>query len=67
MKTPLKRKRESKKLMQEELAVKTGIPVRTYQRYESKERVPDVHIALRLAKRLEIKTLDEFIAVFGEQ
>ena len=53
MKTPLREAREKSGLLQSQLAKAVKRPIRTYQRYESGERVPDVHTAQRLAIVLE--------------
>ncbi len=50
----LKRLRKSKGLTLKALAEKLNIPVRTYQRYESGERKPDIQTAIRIADTLEV-------------
>ena len=50
----LKRLRKSKCLTLKALAEKLNIPVRTYQRYESGERKPDIQTAIRIADTLEV-------------
>ena len=45
----LKRLRKSKGLTLKALAEKLNIPVRTYQRYESGERKPDIQTTIRKA------------------
>ncbi len=49
MKNKLKEKRKEKGLSQVEVAKKAKISERTYQRYESGERLPDVLTALIIA------------------
>lgn len=53
MVTALKQKREETGLTQEEVAKKSKIQTRRYQRYEAGERVPDVYTAQRIAKALK--------------
>lgn len=50
----LKRLRKSKGLTLKALAEKLNIPVRTYQRYESGERKPDIQTAIRIADTLGV-------------
>ena len=50
--TELKKIRETKGLTQIEIAKKSNITKRSYQRYEYGERVPDVHIAQLIAQVL---------------
>lgn len=50
----LKRLRKSKGLTLKALTEKLNIPVRTYQRYESGERKPDIQTAIRIADTLEV-------------
>ena len=50
----LKRLRKSKGLTLKALAEKLNIHVRTYQRYESGERKPDIQTAIRIADTLEV-------------
>lgn len=50
--TILKKVREEKGFTQVEVADKANIAIRTYQNYEAGERVPNVHIALSLARVL---------------
>lgn len=45
----LRELKSSKKLMQKEIAKGAGIPLRTYQRYESGEREPSASIIVSLA------------------
>lgn len=45
----LRELKSSKKLMQKEIAKGSGIPLRTYQRYESGEREPSASIIVSLA------------------
>ena len=50
----LKRLRKIKGLTLKALAEKLNIPVRTYQRYESGERKPDIQTAIRIADTLGV-------------
>ena len=54
MMTELREYRKSKGLTLKALAEKLNIPVRTYQRYESGERKPDIQTAIRIADTLEV-------------
>ena len=53
MNTKLKTAREKKGLHKTAIAKITGIATMTYFRYESGERVPDAHTAIRIAEALE--------------
>ena len=44
--------RQQAKLSQEEIAVKVGISVMSYKRYEYGDRVPSVRTAIRIAQVL---------------
>ena len=52
MKNQLKDKRLQKGFLKIQFANKAQIPLRTYQRYETGERKPDVVTAIRIAKVL---------------
>ena len=58
--TALKKTRQEKAVTQEALAKKVKISVMTYYRYESGERLPDVHTAQRLADALGVDVKDLF-------
>ena len=58
MLTKLESKRVDSKITQDKLASRVGITIRTLQRYESGERVPDVHTAIRISRQLN-KTVEE--------
>ena len=64
METILKQVRMQKGFTQVEVADKANIAVRTYQNYEAGERIPNVHIALNLAKVLNCSVEKLFPAVF---
>ena len=53
----LKQHRKFHWLTQQEVATKAKIPLRTYQSYEQGERLPNVKVAIRIAKVL--KTLPD--------
>ncbi len=57
MQTTLKEIREKRRLTQEEIAQKSKIALRSYQYYETGERVPDVLTAIRIANVLRIKDI----------
>lgn len=46
----------SKNLMQKEIAEGSGVPLRTYQRYENGEREPSASIIVALAKFFGVST-----------
>lgn len=50
MSNVLKNERVKLGLTQNDIAVQLGISPITYQRYESNKRIPDVQIAINLAK-----------------
>ena len=54
----IKEIREAKGLKQKELAHRAQISVRALQNYEYDERVPDVHIAQRIAQAID-STIEE--------
>ncbi len=62
--TALKLKRQQKEITQELLAQKTNLLVRTYQRYESGERIPDVRTAIRIAEVLGVPMHQQFKDLF---
>ena len=49
----LKKRREKLGLTQSQVAEKSKILERSYQRYEANERLPNVHVANRIAKVLK--------------
>lgn len=51
-KTKLKNLRTAAGYTQKALAITTGVTTTAYQRYEYAERVPDVRIAIRIARAL---------------
>ena len=53
MKTILKQQRKQKGLSQIEVAKKANIPIRSYQRYEYGERVPNAYTAQLIAQALQ--------------
>jgi transcriptional regulator with XRE-family HTH domain len=57
--TELKKMREEKGLTQEMLAQQSKKSLRAYKYYESGERLPDVHTAIRIADRLGVTDLRE--------
>ena len=46
--------KNSRKLMQKQVAEGTGVPLRTYQRYENGEREPSASILLALATYFDV-------------
>jgi len=64
VKTILKQVRQQKGFTQVEVADKANITVRAYQRYEAGERVPNVHIALNIAKVLNHPVEELFSVIF---
>lgn len=50
MKNHLKVKRKSLNLTQKQVAEKVGIPWQVYQRYENGSRLPNVVLAIKIAK-----------------
>lgn len=54
----LKEVREELNLTQKEMAFICGMPLVTYQRYESSKRVPDIYTGKRMAKAVG-KTVEE--------
>ena len=58
--TILKQKRKNKGLSQVEVAEKANITIRSYQRYESGERVPNVYIAQEIADILQTDVKELF-------
>lgn len=57
----LRGQRKMLKLTQEEVAKQVGINLRSYQRYEARERVPDVFTAQRIAKVLKTNVYDLWV------
>ena len=45
-----------KHLLQKEVANAIGISVRTYQRYETGERLPDIQVLVKLADYFNVST-----------
>ena len=62
MKTNLKPARKEKGLTQDQFANQIRVSLRTYQRYESGKRIPNVNIAKEMATVLN-STVEE---LFGE-
>ncbi len=60
--TILKQKRKEKGLSQIEIAEKANIPIRSYQRYESGERIPTAYIAQLIAQALQT-TVEELFPI----
>lgn len=58
-KTNLKRIREEKGLTQVQIAEKANITERSYQRYETGERVPNVYTAQLIADALNVENVKE--------
>jgi len=54
----LKKMREAQNLSQTQISKMAGIGLRTYQRYESGERLPDVITGLKIAKALDVDLKD---------
>ena len=59
-KTNLKKIREKKGLTQVEIAIQANVTERSYQRYETGERVPNVHTAQLIAQALDTKVEEIF-------
>lgn len=55
MKTILRQIREKRRLTQEQTSAKCGIALRSYQYYETGERIPDVYTAQLIASVLKSK------------
>ncbi len=53
MNTNLRKMREKRRMTQKETALKSHITLRSYQYYESGERIPDVYAAIRIARVLD--------------
>ena len=62
--TTLKQKRYEKGLKQLEIAGKAQKSLRSYQEYESGERVPDVHTSIRIAETLDVPVNQDFKDLF---
>jgi len=62
--TALKKIRQEKGLTQESLAHASKIALRSYCYYETGERVPDVHTAIRIAEVFGIKDFTDFKELF---
>lgn len=58
-KTNLKKIREEKGLTQVQIAEKANITERSYQRYESGERIPNVYTAQLIADALNVRNIKE--------
>ena len=46
--------KESRNLMQKDIAAGIGVPLRTYQRYEYGERVPSITVLVALADYFDV-------------
>lgn len=57
--TILKQTRQNAGLTQVQISKKTGIPIRSYQNYESSKRIPDVYTAQRIANALNIDNVNK--------
>jgi len=49
---------------QPDMSRRCNISLRSYQRYELGERIPDVHLAIRIAEVLGIKNFTDFKELF---
>ncbi len=65
MDSELKRVREKRGLMQEEVAQKAGISWRAYQNYEAGSRKPKSDVAIRIADVLGVKSYQDFKKIFS--
>ena len=63
--TVLKLKRIEKGFTQEKLSEKVKLQTRTYQRYESGERLPDVLMGCSIAKELGLNEITELENLFN--
>lgn len=66
MKTALKERREKQGLTQVQVAERANITERSYLRYETGERLPDVHVGQRIAKALNTKVEKIFPLSFND-
>ena len=57
--TTLKKQRVAKGLTQRDIALKIGIAENAYQRYEYGTRVPNVLMAMRIAKALGVDNVNK--------
>ena len=62
--TALKQKRQEKGITQEAFSKNLKLVLRTYQRYEVGERIPNVHTAIRIAENLGIAKYQDFKDLF---
>lgn len=57
--TELKKIRVQKKITQSKIAKESNISIMSYQRYETGERIPNVHTAQLIAKVLGIENVKD--------
>lgn len=52
----LQQLKANRNLLQKDIAKAAGISLRTYQRYESGERVPDTEVLMKIADYFDVST-----------